>query len=500
MRLTSRPLSRLGVVSLVVAMAALLASSSLAQDLEGRLETLLNGSPLNTTTLGIHIIDTRSHAVLADLNANGSLIPASNMKLITSLAALHVLGEDFAFRTELRRVGSTIHIIGSGDPALADSELLSRMNMEQGDIIESWVRLIRDAGVETVDEIVLDDRIFDYDFVHPSWPTDQLNRWYCAQVSGLNYHTNIINVFATPRTPGRSPVIETVPSASWLRISNNGRSVSTEANTLWISRRLGTNDMTLHGNVRWATGAPIPVAIHEPALVFGWLFQDACETSGLGRPEVRRARPNEDLEDGELLGVVRTPLHVALERSNVDSHNLYADSMFKRMGHEVTGQPGSWDTGAAVLRMTLGELLGPADASSVHISDGSGMSRGNRVSPEVFTHLLDNAWGNDDFRESFVASLPIGGATGTLERRFRSITVENLVRAKSGYLNGVSNLSGYVIDEKTGQAVAFSVLVNDIPATLPIRRVKLFHERVVKIIDEWLLEQRSAMADVDSGE
>ncbi|MHC4976385.1 MAG: D-alanyl-D-alanine carboxypeptidase/D-alanyl-D-alanine endopeptidase [Planctomycetota bacterium] len=494
------PLPRLARLALAGVLALGSSLSSLAQDLEGAIESLLNGSPINTTTFGIQIIDTRNHAILAELNASGSLIPASNMKLLTSVSALHVLGEDFAFRTEIHRSGSTIHIIGSGDPALADGELLARMNMEQGDIIDSWIEALRKTDLEGVDEIVLDDRIFDMMLVHPDWPTDQLNRWYCAQVSGLNYHTNTISVYSTPRAPGRAPTIETIPGAGWLRLANNGRSVNTGANTVWVSRKLGTNTMTLHGNVRWSTSAPIPVAIHEPALMLGRLVQDACEEAGLGAPQVRRARPNEDLPDGEIVAVVRTPMHVVLERCNVDSHNLYAESLFKRMGHDVTGQPGSWDTGAAVVRMAMGELLGPADASSVHIADGSGMSRQNRVSPEVMTHLLDNAWNSDDLRVPLVESLPIGGATGTLETRFRSVDLENTVRAKSGYLNGVSNLSGYVIDPQTQHAVAFSIMVNDIPSTLPIRRVKLFHEQVVRIIDEWLLEQRGALADVNSGQ
>jgi D-alanyl-D-alanine carboxypeptidase/D-alanyl-D-alanine-endopeptidase (penicillin-binding protein 4) len=187
--------------------------------------------------------------------------------------------------------------------------------------------------------------------------------------------------------------------------------------------------------------------------------------------------------------VVRTPIAAVLARCNGDSHNLYAECLCKAAGHAATSQPGSWSNGAAVVRMQLRERLGPEAAAAVLIADGSGMSRSNHVTPGVLARWLASFSTDPRCGPAFVESLPRAGQEGSLIHRFEHKPLVNEVRAKSGFVNGVRCLSGYVTHVASGRRVAFSILVNDIPAKVAASTVKEFHEEVVQAIDQWLTRQ-----------
>ena len=132
------------------------------------------------------------------------MIPASNQKLLTAGAALHVLGPDFEFTTRLILNGKYLTIVGDGDPTIGDVELhgltdWSQENKMLDKELQPWVEAVKTAGVKNIDTLFVDARIFDQNFVHPSWPANQINNWYCAQVSGLNYHLNVVHFLPAPQ-------------------------------------------------------------------------------------------------------------------------------------------------------------------------------------------------------------------------------------------------------------------------------------------------------------
>jgi len=162
----------------------------------------------------------------------------------------------------------------------------------------------------------------------------------------------------------------------------------------------------------------------------------------------------------------------------------------KRVGHEVTGEPGSWTNGASVLRMTIKEHLGAEFAASTVVADGSGMSRDDQVTPKTFTRWLEMLQKNPTFGEEFVSSLASPG-DGTLRRRFNDIKLHAVLRAKSGKLDGVRCLSGYLTDPLSGNRVAFSIMVNGLKEGDQAIHSLQFHEDVVALCDRWLAGQRS---------
>jgi len=472
--------------------------------LDGRIAAVHDEFPrLQTATVAVRAVDADTGAPLASFDHQGGptpiregLIPASNMKLLTTGAALHILPDDFAWRTRLLVDGSTVYIQGSGDPGFGDPELLQRSDPPRtaGEFLDWLAEAVRRRGVERVDELVLDDRVFEPERIHPTWKAAQLNRGYSAEVGGFNFHANVLLFSIRSQGAGRVPryTIEPLagPAPAWLQINNLARGIDRGRNTVWISRSIHANRMTLRGNAR---SAVVDVALHDAPLAAARIIADRMP--GTGGADTRRIRPGETPPDPEIpanvAAVVRTPLQPALDRINTDSANLYAEALLKTLGRTLTGEPGSWTNGAAAVRMVIQQRLGPADARRVSIADGSGYSRDNRVHPGTLARWLVSLANDPETAGPFMDSLPEVGE-GTLRRRFRGADLDTRVLAKSGTLDHVRCLSGYVVaGERT---VAFVCLVNDLDRGSAERDARLFHERVVELIDESLAEQAGTRA------
>ncbi len=480
-----------------VLIAFALSSAAIAGlGLQTRIDAAAARIPLGRTSIGVCVVDARTGEILAGIDHDRALIPASNMKLLTSGAALLALGEDFTFRTEIHHqdVNGTdrIIVVGSGDPALGDPVLLDQGTpaMDINALLDRVGSAVARRGIRSVDEIVLDDRVFDDQLAHPSWPADQLNRWYCAEVSGLNLHTNVLTVYAQAQR-NEPPIVTLEPPAPWVEFENRSTSILRGQPTAWVSRPRPENAFTLHGKVR--SNSAVRVAIHDPTTFTGRVLRDAFEDAGVrtNGASMRRAASDEIFEGTTPLVAVTTTLTDVLRRCNADSHNLYAEAMLKRVGHEVTGEPGSWLNGGAVLRMLIAERIGSEHATVVEIADGSGLSRDNRVRPDTMALWTASIAREPGVGAAFIASLPRPGE-GTLRSRFAEDELTHEVRAKSGYLRGVYALSGVLVDRATGEPeVAFAILLNDVPEGSTARKAKPFHEAIVEQIDTWLADRQA---------
>ncbi len=464
--------------------------------LQARIDAAAARIPLGRTSIGVCVVDVRTGELLAGIEPDRALIPASNMKLLTSGAALLALGEDFTFRTEILHQlvaeRGRLIVVGSGDPALGDPVLLDQGTpaMDVNGLLDRIGTAVAKRGVRSVDEIVLDARVFDQQLAHPSWPADQLNRWYCAEVSGLNFHTNVLTVYAQAQR-NEPPIVTLEPPAPWVEFENRASSIVRGQATAWVSRPRPDNAFTLHGKVR--SNNAVRVAIHDPTEFSGLVIRDALEGAGVraGSATLRPAGSDEEFPGATPLVAVTTTLADVLRRCNADSHNLYAEAMLKRVGHEVTGEPGSWLNGGAVLRMLVAERIGSDHATQVEIADGSGLSRENRVRPDTLALWTASVAREPEIGPAFLASLPRPGE-GTLRARFRDSDLHHELRAKSGYLRGVYALSGVLVDPATGAPeIAFSIMLNDVPEGSTARKAKPFHEAMVEQIDSWLAERRT---------
>ena len=466
----------------IVLLAA--APAGLAQSLQSEINRIIRAGDLGRASLGLLVLDADTGETLAAHDADMPLIPASNMKLATTAAALGTLGEDFVFSTQLRLHEGRLIVRGNGDPGFGDPVLLEAMGLSVEGLLDLWVRAVKRAGVEEVEAIIVDDRTFDQEFLHPAWPTDQLLKWYCAQVGAINFNDNCLDIYAAPTSPGAQPEVEIVPQRAAVGLENAAESGS--QNSFWASREPGTNRFTLRGTVKHRLVEPIHVTIHDPPMFFGRTLARYLEAAGVEVGETRRVERRRLLPAGRLLAAVETTLPTVITRCNRDSQNLFAEAIFKHLGHQLTGRPGSWSNGAAAVRGYLAGILDAETVSSIVLDDGSGMSRNSRLSARALAELLTHMHGQDDIGRIYRLSLAVPGETGTLDDRFNGIELTSAVRGKSGYLNGVVALSGYVsIGERTA---AFSMLLNGYRKG--VWRAKRMMEKIVDAVDDELAESQ----------
>lgn len=488
-----------GSVAFVLAAAA----ASFGQSLDGRVDQILRDPRLGDSKTGVVIMDVETGSILASRRADDAMIPASNMKVLTSGAAVAVLGPRFQFSTDLlvdsgfagaapdgKAIRGRVVLRGSGDPSLGDPALLEQSKRSVESVIQVWVTALKEAGVGPGAELVIDDRVFDREFVHASWPVEQLNRWYCAEVSGVNFHTNLLQIFTIPQAAGRPPALKVEPASPWIDVRNRARSVAKGSQTAWAQREEG-NRFTIHGDVRYSTD-PVEVSLSNMPDFIARLLADRMTGAGMAPAAVRIASADENLSGGRVVHSIKTDLEAVLRRCNVDSYNLYAEALLKRMGHEVTQAPGSFGNGAAVVRMVLAEKLGPDAGQAITVADGSGMSRQNRVTPRILAQWLRTLHGDERLREPFLASLPRASEEGTLRRRFQGKPLTSDVRAKTGFLSGVIAMSGYVRDPASGKGVVFSIITNDKPNRVQTTTVREMEEKIVRLADEWVRDRHSA--------
>ncbi len=462
-------------------------ASTLLADLHSDIRQVLANRLLQNATVGIEIVrlteDPSKCQVMYELNARTPLIPASNMKLLTTSAALHVLSPQFRYRTMLVRRGDDLIIWGDGDPTLGDAELMDKIGWSQLAVFEEWAKQLKNRQITTVRNIIVDDSIFDEELEHPRWKRHQF-KTYAPQIGGLNFATNLIEFTVTERRNG--PAAWSVkPMTEYVTVGTN-TCVSGPKSSVTIGRNHESNAFFLRGQI---SGTEIySLTIHDPGMYAGSVFRDLLRREGITvtgsvlrdrqtRQQHAAANPLTRDQEWQILCIFETPITTVIAQCNKHSHNMYAESLAKRMG-AAAANSGSW-RGAALVMGEYLKKLGVAE-NEFRIDDGSGLSAENAVSPNALVRtLLHNFYSPN--RTVFMETLPVGGMDGTLKNRF-SGQLRGRVFAKTGFIANVSSLSGY-LKTRNGEWYAFVILMNGIP-DYSNNSIKPLQERIVEAIDD----------------
>jgi serine-type D-Ala-D-Ala carboxypeptidase/endopeptidase (penicillin-binding protein 4) len=448
---------RLALLAVLAALPAL-ARAEPPRDLAAALRAVVDGSPLATARTGILVAAVDTGEVIYARDPDVLLNPASNVKLVTSAAALARLGPEFRFSTELladarpvRGEVRTLWVRGRGDPSMV-TERLWALAGELGHL-----------GVRKVGELVLDDGYFDDERIGPGYDQEESDRAYLAPAGALSLDFNAVQVLVAPgEQPGWRARVELEPPSAFLALEN--RTATAERGGLGrvtVSTRLerGREVVTVEGRVALdARPHALRRRIDEPTLFFGHTFKALLEQRGV---KVGRVRVGRAPEGARLLLVSQSdPLAEIVRRLNKTSNNFVAEQLLKAMGAEGKGEPGTWPKGVEVAEEFLAEAGIPR--GSYVLRNGSGLNDANRFSARQLVTLLRAMWSRFPLQPEYLVSLPVAGRDGTIRWRMDGTQAAGRLRAKTGSLEGVVSLSGYV-QEASGRVLAFAVLVNDSP-------------------------------------
>jgi D-alanyl-D-alanine carboxypeptidase/D-alanyl-D-alanine-endopeptidase (penicillin-binding protein 4) len=459
--------------SIVVGMALLGAAAARA-DLQKDIQSILGDELLRNSSVGIAIEAMPEGRVLYRHNEHQLLMPASNMKILTTSAALNLLGGDFKFRTMLVQRGDDLVLVGDGDPAFGDAELLKKSGLSATTVYEQWATQLKGKVFR---HVLVDDSIFEPSAMHPKWDARQFQNKFSAEVSGMTFNLGSVDL-AVKSAPGGDAIFRMTPPTHYAPVRNT--CVTGGRGGVIVTRMPNSNEISLRGGCT-ATEVTVSITVHDPALMAATVLAETLSSGGVkftgsvGRDRSVRAKIASGNSGITVLAVHETALSVALARANKDSVNLYAECLAKRIGAAGGGE-GSWDSGGAAVTGFL-KHIGIAD-TEFKVDDGCGLSRDNRVSANAIVQILQTNFVGR-YRDEFMSSLAIGGKEGTLENRFKEM--RGRLIAKTGYIANVSALSGY-LKGRDGEWYAFSILMNGVPSGAN-GRAKQLQESIVKALD-----------------
>ena len=405
--------------------------------------------------IAVKIVNPATGAVIYSHNASQPMIPASNMKLVTTAAALHYLGPDFAYLTGVGLIGDSIAVIGSGDPLLGDKATMQKNNLDPRWVLKDAAEILHKNNVTTISDVIIDDTVFDDEYVQPSWPKKELNRWYAAEVAGINFNDNCIEI--TAETTGSKVELTIDPPTSYVKIINNCKVSATQTDTtIGGARQPGSNVITVSG-VCYKKCEPVRVTIDRPQAFFGYLLAEEIKRSGVGITGKLVEREILPQEQFKLLAVYRTPIWDVFDRCNKDSLEVAAESLLKTIAayRQPSGKGGSWAQGRQFVSDYLVSLGVSTD--QFVLDDGCGLSENNRLSANLLTAILLDIYKKPEWQK-FKETLAVGGEDGTVGKFFNEPKYRGKIFAKTGYIGGVKSLSG-VCTTEAGDRV-FSIITN----------------------------------------
>lgn len=442
--------------------------------LRSKIDGILKKRVSSKAKVGIYAVDTTTGQVLYAKNASEGFNPASNIKLLTAAAALDAFQPHRTFATRLIArppnaegiVDGPLYVVGEGEAFLLFEDIID------------WAAKLKLKGVETIKEgIVIDDAAFKGEYLPPGFDQKDEDASYRSPIGAVSVNFNAVTVIVEPADKaGREPEVRFFPPNDHLTLVNKARTVDSSGQSVRFSSDPdgnGGTTITVGGAIGTRSSAVRDrLRIDNPPKFAGSVLREALEMVDIDvQGEVKHGQaPGDGEKDSEkdsekdgartevLVNHYSQPLSYVVLAMNKWSNNFMAEQLLRTLGRG-DDQPSTWERS----RERVLDFLKTAgvDTSELTLKNGSGLYDGNSVAPRHFvrllTHMLDHRAGPE-----FVTSLAVAGRDGTLRGRMKGAATAGNVRAKTGTLNDVSALSGY-LDTQSGRRVAFSVLFNETP-------------------------------------
>ena len=499
MRMTYKPVKILVFVLLTAALSALtfaqtavlptptpslgsspVSSRETVQSLTARIADKLTRPEVRRGQIGVKIVSLNTAKVLFQQNGEKYFMPASNMKNFTVATALEKLTPGFKFVTSVyssstpdaNGVVKGLRIFGRGDVSISDA-------FNDGDKFRGLDRLadsIIASGVKRVEgDIIGDETYFTGNPVRGSWEWDDLQFYYGAEVSALPLNDNAQSLSVTPGPVGYQCSVRFTPFNPLVRITNLcATTAAGTPRTLRIEKKVDRNIVEITGNLPAGNaGFSGFISVSRPAELFVTLLKQRLEAKGVTIIGQTRAINSKNAIPAEMSTEIAKlespPLSVIAARTMKPSQNMYTETLLWTLGEDrrskhaaAGGQLSTRDSaelGIEAVDAFMKEI-GVADDGIIQ-HDGSGLSRHNLITPEAVVQLYSYMAKQSRFSQAWRDSLTIGGVDGTLRNRFRGTKASGNIRGKTGTIDQVSALSGYVTTAG-GEQLVFSMIVNGV--------------------------------------
>lgn len=467
------------------------------ESIQKQIERIAEGDVLGNAVVSI-CARTGDGRTLVDIDAGDMLVPASNMKLISTGNALHALGGDYTYKTAIGYDGSIIegvlmgdlYIVGGGDPTTGSKDSIA-FPVEY--TFAQWERLIKDAGISEIDGRIIGSSgdFFSGMTEEPTWLWNDIGTYYGAGATGLMFYENMqsFNVAAGPAEGAPVEISPSYPETPWMEFRYDCQTGKAGTGDLLY---MYTSDLAAVAEIRGSFAVDrkskrVDCSNKFPELTCAhhfseWLKDHGIQcTQGTADTRLRRIAVSEQLT---MIGKTESPsLRRIVYQTNHISNNLFAETLLRTLGKEVSGK-GCYDS-SYVAADKIFKQLGVDISRGIKLQDGSGLSRQNYVSSDFFCRYLHAMMSSPSF-EDFVESLPSPGGNGTLAYNMKNYPAEikARIKAKSGSLNGVRCYSGYIIPREgcKDETIIFSILVNN--CTAPTWKVRPLLDKIMGLLAE----------------
>lgn len=433
------------------------------------LDDIFNDPAFSNAHWGVVIQSLSTGEYFYRRNENKNFMPASNMKLFSTALALLQLGPDYTYKTSLYLNGKIKNEEIKGDLILrgvCDPTISSRFyNGDALTVFNNWADSLVNMGIEVINgNIIADDDAFEEEALGNGWAWDDETYYYSAIPGGVCFNDNCIDLTIIPgKKVGRKAIINIYPNTKYVTILNNVVTVPDDSVTdIDFYRERNTNIIQVFGTIRKSeTEIKESISINNPTKFAAVVLKEIIESKGI---KVRgQALDNDELgivrdyqKLNPLFTQVSPPLKEIVKVVNKISQNLYAEQLMKTIGYEKL-KFGSFENGLNSSQNLLKQM--GIDPENIQIVDGSGLSRLNLFTPNQLNSLLRFMYRSRYFNE-FYESLPVAGVDGTIANRMKNTRAMNNVRAKTGYINAVRSLSGYVTTTD-GEMLTFVMIANN---------------------------------------
>ncbi|HKD17868.1 MAG TPA: D-alanyl-D-alanine carboxypeptidase/D-alanyl-D-alanine-endopeptidase [Thermoanaerobaculia bacterium] len=454
------------------------------QTLEQVLDQIARRAPARSSGVSVAVAELDSGQVIYARNPDQPETLASVTKMLSSAAAIHFLGPEYKFKTSFWRKGDvqngllngSLLVVGGGDPNISGRFYEN----DSFAVFDRWAEGLKQAGVVRVGgDLILNAGGFDRIYRNPEWPPDRDTRWYQAPVSALSYNENMVIVsVGRGALPGAPAIVSIDPDTDVVQAVPRARNVGkTGKLRIAVARPGGGDQVYVDGTLpaRYFRYS-VPLAIDDPPKFFGAALRSRLRAAGI---ELAGSVVERDMQPDNawaLVASTESDLLPTMAVANKHSQNFYAEQIFKTLAFEKSGR-GTWDNALALQRQFFAAI--GLDPSRYELHDGSGLSASNRVAAADLIRFLRamNAHPNG---AAWRATLAVSGdSEGSMRNRLLDSLTRGQVQAKTGTLNGVSNLAGYA-QASSGKTYVFAILLNG--AGVTESRGHAYQDRLVRAL------------------